>query len=121
MKLNQSEKNALALCESINRNGHGSITIEWSRAGHPTLFNPGGQRCAHAGGGGYCKESMVLADALRFLCPIGSTDYCGIWAIGGSGVPAVALALAAYGWNLESSGSGKRFNCYTISRIGGGE
>ena len=118
-KLNQAERNAQAFCAAINRTGSGSITIEWSRAGHPTLFSPTGAKCAHAGGGGYCKESTVLADALRFLFPPDSPEYMKIWTGGGAGVPSVQNRLAALGWALSNTGTGKSFDCYQIQRIGG--
>lgn len=118
-KLNQTEKNALAMCQRIQEYGRGTLNIEWSRAGHASLFSPMGVKCAHAGGGGYCKESTVLADALRFLYPIESPEYYTIWKTGGAGVRSVENALAGLGWKLDPSGKGKAFDCYTITREGG--
>jgi hypothetical protein len=120
VKLTSLERRALAFCDRITRNPESpsTLTIEWrdNREGTQAIaLNYSGDVMARTGGGGYCKESTALADALRYL-GADETARHRIARTGGAGVSSVQRALLESGWILENTASGKRFDVYSITR-----
>ena len=114
VRLSKSEKAAAAFCAAAVRSGSADFGVQWSRAGHASAIGRG-DVLARAGGGGYCKESTVLAGALSFL---GETPEArlGILMTGGCGVRSVMTMLAAIGWTVETTGRGRDFQGYRVTR-----
>lgn len=115
VRLSKSEKAAAEFCASAVRSGAADMGVQWSRAGHASAVGHG-DVLDRAGGGGYCKESTVLAGALRWL---GETPEArrAVLMTGGFGVGSVMEALAAIGWTLEPTASGRDFQGYRVTRL----
>lgn len=117
IKLTTCEKRALALCESIKSNGHGSIEIEWKRSamwGSNPVITHRGEKCCNVSGCGYDKQSTALADVLRFLFPIDSPSYNAVWTTGGAGESSTMKALALHGWEMRKVVDSKSFDAYEL-------
>jgi hypothetical protein len=121
MKLTAVEKRAKAFCEVIKAQESGSIAVEWKKSAmygfNPVIYNYAGEKVTNVSGCGYCKHSTALADCLQFL---GKTEEerKSIARTGGCGVPVTIAALAAIGWQLSLTHSGKSFDCYTLHQLG---
>ena len=120
-KLTTLEKRALAYCETLKRNGGGTVSVVWSKSATwgmcPRVENYNGEKVAHASGCGYCKHSAVLAES---LCWLGETEeeQHSIGRKSSAGVSSVRHALAAIGWELESIGRWKTYDVHTLKRLG---
>lgn len=80
-----------------------TIVIRWTKGREgwcARIDDDRGEKMAHAGGGGYCKVSTVLADVCRFLVPEGEPRR-DVWTTSGTGPSSVAKALARHGWTLR--------------------
>jgi hypothetical protein len=114
-----------------------TFSIEWSKSFHPTLE----ARCLHtdgstsyvkarAGGGGYCKESTVIAEAFNSLLKyklyqieniealpygiyINRNQYTGY--SGGIGVSCYYSISEMIGGKFEKLASGKTFDAYKFT------
>ena len=120
-KLTTMERRAAALCAELTQCGGGTVDIDWAKSATWGLCPRvlwRGEKAAHASGCGYCKESTVLAEALRFL---GATPEArmAIRRTGGAGVSSVEDALKAQGWRLTKVASGKMYDAFTVRRIEG--
>ena len=120
-KLTVVQKRAKAFCEVLKTQEGGSIAVEWKKSDmygfNPVICNYAGEKVTNVSGCGYCKHSTALADCLQFL---GETEEerNSIARTGGAGVSSTIAALAAIGWHLSLTHSGKSFDCYTIHQLG---
>ena len=121
IKLNTTETRSKNMCETIIKDGFGTINMEWRKSRdyglNPAILDNRGDKCCNVSGCGYCKESTALADVLRFLFPIDSVEYNKIWAAGGSGVNSVTAKLEGFGWMLSKNSSGKLFDGFSINKL----
>ena len=114
-----------------------TFSIEWSKGGNPTLTaralhldNSTSLVTARAGGGGYCKESTVIAEAFNSLLkyklyqienieslPYGvylnRNGYTGY--AGGVGVSCYYSIAELIGGKFEKLASGKTFDAYKFT------
>ena len=89
------------------------LVVNWSQAGHPSLYI-NRERCAHASGGGYCKLSAVLADVLRFLPGLTDEESRVVWSRSGAGVSSVIRALDNIGkYQLTHDHNGKNEDSFS--------
>ena len=121
--MNKSEKASL---ETMTRISNGAFGTVWriftvwrnSACGWcPTLYDWSDERLGRAGGCGYCKESTVLANSLRFLFEPGSKPYIDVWGAGGTGMPNLMSVLEEHGYRLEQVHYGRTERGYTVQRL----
>lgn len=119
-RLTKTEENARAFCKILSENNGGRVDVEWVRNrtwGSNPVIRRGTARlkCTSVSGCGYCKLSTALAECLRWL---GKTEeeHNAIWQTGGCGVSSVQSVLAALGWTLTLTASGKTFDAFTLTR-----
>jgi len=112
-KLTAQERRAWLFCEEIKRTGNGSFRVTWTKSAmwrRTAKIMSEGEKIAFASGCGYCKESSVIAEALRWLGD-SEEQSRGISACKGAGVSSIRRLLEAMGWVLEENNE-----IYTISR-----
>jgi hypothetical protein len=113
-KLTAQEKRAKAFCEEIKRTGNGSFRVTWTKSamwGRTAKIVIEGDIIAFASGCGYCKESSVIAEALRWL---GDSEEQAreIWTYESAGVGSIRRLLEAMGWVLEENNE-----IYTVKKL----
>ena len=117
-KLTNMEKHAQEMCEAIRAGWCEGLTVEWVKNrtwGMCPRIEWRGHIVARATGCGYCKESTVLADALRFL----ADDYEAHVAIHGTaacGPEKTISVLAKCGWTMRRVARTRTTDTYTITR-----
>jgi hypothetical protein len=113
-RYNQTERNAIDICEAIKANGSGRFRIVWVKSktwGHNPNVQYLGITVGRASGCGYDKESAALVEFLRFLAPDSN-----VYDASGAGFRAVVRVLDEAGWTLEKTYSGKSEDGYSITR-----
>jgi hypothetical protein len=112
-RYNKTEKAAIAACDRIKNEGSLNFRIEWvcsATWGSNPNVKANGETVGRASGWGYDKESAALYAFLRFLEP-------DVKPFDGVGFDAAVRNMAAMGWKLEKTYSGKTEDGYHISRI----
>lgn len=117
-KFTKMEERAREMCAVIRVGLCEAVTVEWVRNatwGMCPRIEWRGAVASRATGCGYCKESSVLADALRHL----ATDEAGMVRVSrtaGAGPEAVAKALESIGWIMRRIASTKTTDTYKLER-----
>lgn len=118
--MNQTEKNAIDVCNRIRTRNSAMLSIQWVKS-RTWGMNPNvycyNLVVGKASGCGYDKESAALAEFLHFL-PTDTSQQMDVHSKSGCGFNSLADALHKTGWLLEKTYSGKVEDAYTISRIG---
>lgn len=123
-RLTKDETRAKALCADAHHYGGLTITVEWIKSrtwGFGPAIRHNGRRIANSSGCGYDKISATLADALRHLFPDGTDAHRAIQQTAGAGERSTIRALAAHGWTLTPTASGRTFNAYELRPTAKGE
>jgi hypothetical protein len=115
----KTEQAAQAFARHVKEYGSAAFRIEWIKSAtwgrNAYVTAPGFDTLAKTSGCGYDKESAALADALRFLAD-NDEDMRSVWVMQGGGFNSVKEALAAIGWTLTRTYSGKTEDGFSISR-----
>jgi hypothetical protein len=119
-RLTKTEQAAQAFARHVKGYGFAALTVEWRKSdtwGRNAYVTAGGfGTLAKTSGCGYDKESSALADALRFLAD-NEEDMRSVWVMQGGGFYSVQKALAAIGWKLTRTSTGKTEDGFSISRM----
>lgn len=117
-RISKTEQRAREMCEAIRAGWCDGLTVEWVKNrtwGMCPRIEWRGEIVSRATGCGYCKESTVLADALRHLAT-DDDSMRSVWRTGGCGPESTIKALEMLGWTLKRIASTKTTDTYSITR-----
>jgi hypothetical protein len=116
MRKSQSQQSGELFANDAKRLGFASFTIFWKRSNTWGLCPSAhyqGRRMAHASGCGYCKQSAVLDEVMRFLVP-------SIRHTGGAGERPTIEAAKEQGWILSCDYNGRTEEGWSVKKMEGG-
>lgn len=123
-RLTLTEREAMAWCARLPEYEPGfpvPFRVIWTRSrtwgNCPSVETLGETRLAYVKGCGFDKLSAALSQVLRFLPGLTPDGRQGIERANSAGLPAVAAACAAAGWELTQTYSGKNEDGFTIRRL----
>lgn len=120
-RLTKTEKEARECCANARTYGSATINVEWNKSrtwGYCPRVEMMGRVVARASGCGYDKLSGALATALRFLADDEAGERA-IWGAAGCGESTLIRVLGEHGWQLTRTASGRMFDAFHLTYIGG--
>jgi hypothetical protein len=112
-KLSAVDSRIMNFTNAVKKAEDVSFCIEWKDSKTwgtiPRVIYENEKICS-VSGSGFEKESALLGELLKFLCPKAQS-------FGGAGFALVAKAVGEYGYELTNTYSSKRFDAYRVRKI----